>query len=342
MQPAVWFPGDSRFLPYRCHSTEPHLKKNPGEFIVPGDRPQHVAFVRPKRLQPGDRVGIVAPSGPVDRKSFSYGINILKSMGLTPVFSKEIFRKNGYLAGSDQIRAEELHQNYRDPDIQAILCARGGYGSLRVLPHVDWSLLRSNPKILMGYSDVTALLAAVQLHCGQVVFHGPMISGLADISETSRRTIWRALASAEPLHYEFPDAVVLQPGTASGRLFAGNLTVLNHLLKTPYEPSFDGTILILEEINETLYRIDRMLTQMKQAECLKGVRGLMLGGFDQCGKDREIHTLFQEKFQDADIPVLAGCPFGHGRENWAVPMGEAAVLNADGRWLHIEASATAD
>lgn len=298
------------------------------------------SIVRPPRLTAGDQVGIVALSGPVDQNRLMAGIRILEQFQLRPVLSRYLFCKNTYLAGSDRERAEALNQYFHDPDIRAIICARGGYGALRILPYLNFEWISQNPKILIGFSDVTALLTAVYQHCGLTVFHGPMVSTLPDISEISRQSFFQAIHSDIPMTYHFPEARILHPGQASGILFAGNLTTLSHLLKTPYEPRLDGHILAIEDINEALYRIDRMVTQMMMAGCFDKIRGLVLGGFDGCGDSLAVHHFFQKAFDHLHIPILAGCGIGHGTENVTLPIGLNATISTGHRSIVFDVPAT--
>lgn len=298
------------------------------------------SIVRPPRLEPGDHVGIAAPSGPVDRNRLMAGIRILEGFQLRPVFSESLFQQNTYLAGTDRERAETLNLYFKNPDIRAIICARGGYGAMRMLPYLDFERIRQNPRILVGFSDVTALLAAVYRRCDLVVFHGPMIASLPEISKTSRQSFIQALTSDVPMTVRFSSAKVLHPGNAFGPLFAGNLTTLSHLLKTPYEPCLDGHILAIEDIHEALYRIDRMITQMIMAGYLDNIRGLILGRFDHCGDNHALHRFFLEAFRDRNIPILAECGIGHGQENVTIPIGVTAVLSTDDRSLTLDISAT--
>lgn len=296
--------------------------------------------IRPPRLKPGDTIGIVAPAGAFDRKIFGKGLNALQSLGFRTRVPDEIFDKTRYLAGSDGQRARLVGQLFKDPDVQAIVCARGGFGCLRMLPLVDFDVIRAHPKVFVGYSDVTALLAAITIRSGLVTFHGPMVTPLATASELTRRALMAAISSDTPLAVS-PDAgVVIQAGRAKGPVTGGNLATLCHLLGTPFEAEYKNHIVLLEERGEAHYRIDRMLSQMKMAGCFDGIAGLMLGSFEDCGALDGIYQIFQERFQEFDIPILAGFDVGHGRQNMTIPLGMTAKLDTDQQLLSFSQPAT--
>jgi muramoyltetrapeptide carboxypeptidase len=295
---------------------------------------------RPPRLKPGDTIGIVAPAGAFDRKIFRQGLSTLQSMGFQTRVPDEVFDKTRYLAGSDAQRARLVDQLFNDPDVQAIVCARGGFGCLRMLPLVDFDIIRTHPKIFVGYSDVTALLAAITRRSGLVTFHGPMVIPLATAPELTRRTLMAAIASDTPLEVTPAAGVVIQTGRAKGPVTGGNLTTLCHLLGTPFEAEYQNHIVLLEDRGEAHYRIDRMLSQMKLAGCFNGIAGLMLGSFEDCGALDGIYQIFQEHFQDFHIPILAGFNVGHGKQNMTIPLGMEATLDTDEQLLSFSQPAT--
>ena len=245
--------------------------------------PLNKKLIRPPRLKPGDTIGIVAPAGPFDPKIFAQGLSVMESMGFQILVSDEIFEKTGYLAGNDTRRARLVNQLFKDPAVNAIVCARGGFGSFRILPLVDFDAIRENPKVFIGFSDITALLTAITTRSELVSFHGPVVTTLAGAPEVTRNTLLGAVSSDEPLEVQPADGIVIQAGRARGTLIGGNLTTLCHLLGTPFEPSFKHRILLLEDRGEALYRIDRMLLQMKLAGCFDDIAGLVLGSFEGCG-----------------------------------------------------------
>ncbi len=296
--------------------------------------------IRPPRLKPGDTLGIVAPAGPFDREHLLQGIGIVESLGFRTRVSDEIFEKTGYLAGTDERRAQLVNRLFEDPDVPGIICARGGFGSLRILPLLDFDAIRKNPKVFIGFSDITALLTAITARSGLVTFHGPMVTTLATAPEFTRNVLMKAVASGTSLEISPADAVVIQSGRAKGSLIGGNLATLCHLLGTPFEPRLKNRILLLEDRGEAPYRIDRMLVQMKFAGFFDDIAGLVLGSFKECGDAGSIHQIFREHFRDFDIPVLAGFDIGHGKQNMTIPLGIEAVLDTDRQVLSFVEPAT--
>jgi len=297
--------------------------------------------VKPPRLRPGDTIGIVAPAGPFEKERFMRGVAVLESMGFDVSFDDDIFVKQGYLAGSDDHRAGRINRLFEDQSIKAVVCARGGFGAMRILDLIDYDAVQNNPKIFVGFSDISALLSVLNKRCGLVAFHGPMVNSLADSDGRTKETLRAALASDTKLELTPEKGLVIKPGLASGPVGGGNLTTLCHLVGTPYAPKFKGQILLLEDKGEAAYRIDRMLSQMKLAGCFDGLAGLMLGSFDDCGDISEVHRITEEIFKDADIPILAGFDIGHGQTNLTVPLGLEATLDTDQKRLMYHEPATA-
>ncbi len=291
----------------------------------------------PPALSKKDAIGIVAPSSPFDRQKFDQGASVLKHMGYRLVVSDSLFSEQGYLAGSDRIRAQAFNACFADPDIRAIWCVRGGYGSMRILPLIDYDLIASNPKILIGCSDITALLNTVYARAGLVTFHGPMIASLGAAAPETIEGIEKAVSGEDAVMLKSAEDAPICPGTASGPVMGGNLSTLNHLLATPYEPDFSGHILLIEDIGEAPYRIDRMLSQMKMAGCFDKIAGVAAGSFVQCGDIEMVHLIIKDIFADLHIPVLAGLDFGHGDPNMTIAIGINARLDADHGILAVDA-----
>jgi len=290
----------------------------------------------PGRLCPGDAVAVIAPSSPFDREKFQKGIAVLADMGLCPIFSEKIFETNRYLAGSDAHRTQVIHESFNDPDVKGIFCARGGYGALRLLPLIDFEVISAQKKVFMGCSDVSALLNAFFARCGLVTFHGPMMESLGGASQPTRQALVDALFSGSPIAVAPEHPVTIGSGLCSGIVSGGNLTTLCHLVGTPYQPDFSGHILMLEDVGEQPYRIDRMLTHMRLAGCFEGIAGLALGSFKNCGEMDLIYRIFEDIFAGGAIPILAGFDMGHDEPNLTIPLGLTATLDADnGRlWYH--------
>ena len=297
--------------------------------------------VKPPRLVPGDTIGVVAPAGPFEKERFLRGVAALESMGFSVSFDDELFKAHGYFAGTDVHRAGRVNRLFADKSIKAIICARGGFGAMRTLALIDYEAVQSNPKIFIGYSDISALLSVLYKRCGLVTFHGPMISTLADTDKLTKDALLTALASDTMLKLTPKKGLVIRPGLASGPVVGGNLTTLCHLVGTPYEPEFKGRILLLEDKGEAAYRIDRMLSQMKLAGCFEDLAGLILGSFEDCGDMAEICRIAKEIFDGDDIPVLAGFDCGHGKANITIPLGLEAVLDTDRQQLIFHEPATA-
>ena len=296
--------------------------------------------LRPPRLEPGDTIGIVAPASPFDTDLFDRGIQTLESMGYQVRVPDDLFERSGYLAGTDEHRADLIHRSFSDQSLKALVCARGGYGSMRLLPLLDFSLIQNNPKIFIGLSDITAALSAIYSNTGLVMFHGPTVTTLSSASPKTRKALQAAISPEQPYELEMENGITIRPGSASGRVCGGNLNTLNHLLGTPFAPEFKDHILFLEDRGEKPYRIDRMLAQMKQAGCFEHLSGLILGDFIDCGSQQEITQIFTEAFTNASFPIVAGCEAGHGEQNLTIPVGLEATLDADQYTLSFHLPAT--
>jgi muramoyltetrapeptide carboxypeptidase len=296
--------------------------------------------VKPPRLVPGDTIGIVAPGSPFNRERFNKGVAVLESMGFRVSFDDNLFLKQGYLAGSDAQRADFINRLFADQEIKAIVCARGGFGAMRILSLLDYEAIKKHPKIFVGYSDISALLSVLDTRCGLVAFHGPMVTTLADAGQETKEALLEALTSDVKLELAPANGRVIKPGRASGPIAGGNLTTLCHLVGTSYAPSYNGKIVFFEDKGEEAYRIDRMLSQMKLAGCFEGVAGMFLGSFEDCGEFDEVGRIAAEMFKDTDIPVLAGFDIGHGSTNITIPLGIEATLDADRQRLTFHESAT--
>jgi muramoyltetrapeptide carboxypeptidase len=287
----------------------------------------------PMRLKPGDCIGIVAPASPFEETDFFNGIRILENMGFRVSFPKGIFAKSGYLAGSDVDRAAQVNAAFADSAVQAIVCARGGCGSMQILPYLNYEAIRQHPKLLMGFSDITALLCSLYQRSGLVSCHGPVVTTLKNASSKTLESVFNVLTLGELPAIQVENGKTLSPGKASGPVICGNLTTLCHLTGTPFQPKLNGCILILEDRGEKPYRIDRMLTQMKLAGVFNGLFGLGIGTFENCGQADELYEIIARIFNPIHIPILAGFNIGHGPDNIAVPFGFEAVLDADHQLL---------
>jgi muramoyltetrapeptide carboxypeptidase len=286
-------------------------------------------LLRPPRLRPGDQIGVISPAGPVDMEELRAGIGLLESSGFRVKVAPHVYDRFDYLAGRDEVRLEDLHAMFMAREIKAIFCARGGYGSPRLLDKIRYDLIGKKPKILVGYSDITALLVAIHKRTGLITFHGPMVRDLGTKDQGNWETLFELLSSGLPFQLRLERANCLIPGKATGSLLGGNLSLICHLLGTPYMPSLEGCILFLEEKGESLYRLDRMLTHLRLSGQLDRLSGLIGGQFENCGQISVIDELLMDVFSDLNIPIVTNLPIGHGEENVAVPIGLRAELDAD-------------
>lgn len=287
-------------------------------------------FARPLRLRPGDVVEIVAPAGPFDRESFDRGLKLLTDR-YTPRFSDGIFEKHRYLAGDDARRSTELRQAF-ESDARAVFCARGGYGMMRLLRSLDIETLPHKP--LVGFSDITALHLPLY---GQrrVSIHGPVLTQLGKQKEDVQARLWHLLESEEPApSLRGTDTYV--GGRVEGPLVGGNLSVFSRLIGTPFMPELRGAVLLLEDVGERPYRLDRMWTHLALAGVFEQVRGIVLGEFTLCDEKNETYgpgDILRELAREAKLPCAAGFPIGHGEINQPVPLGVQVRLDADATTL---------
>ncbi|MGH7899048.1 MAG: S66 peptidase family protein [Candidatus Binatia bacterium] len=277
---------------------------------------------------------MVAPASPADRSRITKGARALAKLGYRVEVLPQAFARRGHLAGTDRERAAALRKALGDASLRAIFFVRGGFGVTRLLPLIERDLVAADPKILVGYSDTTALLAFVTGKLGWVTFHGPMVAtDLPTLSAKDRRALTRALRGALPQPIAFRS--VIRPGVAEGRLIGGCLSVLVSLLGTPYAADFAGRIVFLEDVNEEPYKLDRMLTQLRQAGALRKVRGIVFGEMAACGARSEVLRVLAERTRDLGVPVGFGLPSGHGRGKHTLPLGVRARLDTNRRRLEI-------
>lgn len=283
--------------------------------------------IKPPHLSAGDTIGVIAPAGPVDLNEIQPAINLLKERGYHVLLSLNLFKKKGYLAGHDEARLEDFHAMFSDASVKAILCARGGFGTIRLLDRIDYDLVRSNPKIIAGYSDITALLFALFIETGLITFHGPVLRNLSHDTQDNLGSLLETISSGESQAVDLSGGVALKRGKARGVVIGGNLSLISSLIGTPYMPNMKGAILFIEDTNEPLYRIDRMLNHLRLAGIIDDLAGLIAGNFTDCGEAEEINRLLREVTHGKDIPVVDGLPVGHGTENKTIPMGILAELD---------------
>ena len=291
----------------------------------------------PALLQPGSRVALVAPAGPLrDETDLERAVASVRACEWEPIVGAHVLEREGYLAGSDAHRLADLNRFAADPAIDGIWCIRGGYGTMRLLDGLDYQAWQRSPKALIGYSDITALHAAIGQRAALITFHGP--TARAELTPFTRASLRSATADGTDSGGAAPDALTLQPGRAEGRLVGGNLALIASLIGTRYEPAFDGAILVLEDVNESVYRLDRMFTQLRLSGSLDQLAGLALGQFNEIPDEsangtRPLLDLLYEVADQCAVPCLTGLPIGHTADQWTIPLGAMAELDADNKTL---------
>lgn len=302
-------------------------------------------IVKPPRLRLGDTVGLIAPANATFLQvELDLARETLEALGLRVKAGAHLLDRYGYLAGRDADRAADVNALFADRDVRAVLALRGGWGSARLLPHLDYAAIRRHPKVLMGYSDVTALLNAVHARTGLVTFHGPVgISTWTPFSiESMAAVLFEGDTPTLANPVELRDGLVqvedriqtITPGRARGRLLGGNLTVLTAIVGTPYLPDLDGAILFLEDTGEAVYRMDRMLTHLKLAGLLGRIKGFVFGRCTDCkpGEGYGALTLdevFADHVKPLGVPAFRGSMIGHIDRQFTVPVGLEAEIDAD-------------
>ncbi|MFJ3582628.1 LD-carboxypeptidase [Streptomyces sp. NPDC090127] len=303
-------------------------------------------LTRPARLRPGARVAVVATSGPVPEDRLAAGLDILRGWDLEPVVAPHVLDTHGafgYLAGSDEDRARDLQEAWCDPGVSAVLCARGGYGAQRMVDLVDWAAIRAaGPKVFVGYSDVTALHEAFAVRVGLATLHGPMVAAAGFLKDPRTQESLRAtLFAPESVRtLGLDSARPLAPGRAHGVTLGGCVSLLAAELGTPHaRPSARGGLLLLEDVGEEPYRVDRILTQLLRSGWLDGVAGVALGSWAECGPYADVRAVLADRLAGLGVPVVEELGFGHGDTALTVPLGLPAVLDADAATLTLDVPA---
>ena len=303
--------------------------------------------VRPKRLSPGDTIALVSPaSATFNSVDFQIARESLEALGFKVRAGEHMMERFGYLAGADKARADDINTAFADRSVAAVHAIRGGWGSARLLPYLDFDAIRRNPKVLIGYSDITALLLSIQAKTGLITFHGPI--GLGRWDAWSLDYYRRVVMNGEAVTYsnkqglsgdrnslvqvEFRTLTVT-PGKARGRLLGGNLTVLTAILGSPYLPDWDDAILFCEDVGEDLYRVDRMFTQLKLAGVLPKIKGFVFGSCSECGPGEgyaslTLEEIIRDHIKPLNVPAWQGAMIGHAQPQWTLPVGAQVEIDA--------------
>lgn len=303
-------------------------------------------LIRPNRLRKGDEIRLVAPAGVIyETVRIDIALDSVAALGFKPTVGRHVTDRHGYFAGTDADRATDIMDAFKDPNVKGIFALAGGWGAARTLPYLDFELIRSNPKVLMGYSDITALLNAVYHKAGLITFHGPNATSRWD--DFSAKSFQDMVTKAKTVDLVNPQrrnnslAVrenriqTITSGRASGELVGGNLTVLTALAGTPYMPDFKGKVLFLEDIGEDIYRVDRMLSTLHLAGVFQDVAALVYGGFTRVENDGDgfgsfaLMDIFNHYAQGTKAPTFYGAMFGHIDEKRTIPVGAVAEIDAD-------------
>ncbi|MFP7479810.1 LD-carboxypeptidase [Terribacillus saccharophilus] len=298
----------------------------------------------------GDTIGIVSPAGPIKREELEQGIKIVEALGLHVKLGKHVYDKNGYLAGTDSDRAADLNDMFKDDEVKGIICSRGGYGSGRIVEMLDYEAIKENPKVLLGYSDITYLHTVIRQRTGLITFHGPMVAhdmGESDFAKLSYDLLQQFFTPQDVVYTTAISPLeAIVHGKAAGALVGGNLSLLTSTLGTPDEIDTKGKLLLLEDVSEPPYKIDSMLNQLKMAGKLEQAAGILIGDFTDCeSKDPETSLSFDQVLvdylTDLEKPVLKGFRIGHCNPNITVPLGTEATMDTKTKTLRVEAGVTA-
>lgn len=318
--------------------------------------------IKPARLKEGDTIGLITPSHYITEENLRESVENLATLGFRVKYTENMLVRKGYLGGTDQQRADDINRMFADEGIAGIMCARGGYGTTRLLPYLDYNVIRNNPKVLIGYSDITGLLYGLYSQTGLIGFHGPM--GTSDyndfttkyfreiVMEPQNKLVYQNpevitgdelvpsyLQDAEDTTISSAELITLAPGTAEGTLVGGNLSLVAAMCGTPYDVDMRDKIVFLEDVGESPYRIDRMLTQLLlDPTKLPVAKGVVLGLFTDCEAEDEetsfsLAQVLYDRLTSLGIPVLYGLMFGHIQRNATIPFGVRAQLDATGKIL---------
>ncbi len=309
-------------------------------------------IIKPKRLKKGDVIGLVSPaSTPEELTKIDDAVHYFESLGYNVKIGHNVGRKNGYLAGTDQERADDVNEMFADKEVKAVISIRGGFGSPRLIDKINYTLIRRNPKIFVGYSDLTALNIAIFKKTGLITFEGPMAATDFgnDIDPYTEEWFWKIVSNKKKIgKIHNPDGekfYKLSKGRGEGRIIGGNLSILTSLAGTSFFPDFKNAILLLEEINEEPYRIDRMLNHLRLLNVFNKINGIILGRFVNCFQkagerdERTLNMVILDYFENMGIPLIYNVSHGHVKKNFTLPIGVLAKVNASRNFVEITESA---
>lgn len=303
----------------------------------------------PERLKEGDVIGLVTPGSPISKEQLDKAIEKLEKLGFKTYYKETVLSEYGYFAGPDQERADELMHMFTNKEVDGILCVRGGYGSIRILDLLDYEQIKENPKVFIGYSDITALITSIYEKTGLVAFHGPL--GVSTFNEFTLESFESVLMNPKKRYkYQYQrdentddntefDLYTINNGKAEGELIGGNISVLDSMIGSKFEPDFENKVVYLEEIEEKTYRVDKMLFHLLYATNLKKAAGIVLGVFGDCNINDEPRLTLKEALADLlkplDMPIFYGYSFGHIGYIITIPTGINARMNADKKSLKL-------
>lgn len=304
--------------------------------LLQADTEAIIGKTKANRLQVGDQVGVITPGSALSPEDFGNALDNIRSLGLKPVPARYANQKYGFLGGTDFQRLSDLHEVFQNDEIKGVFCARGGYGTGRIINHIDYSLIRRNPKVLIGFSDITALLNAIYQQTGLITFHGPV--GASEFTDFTKSNFQNIVMNGDELSMKAADGYTIKSGAAKGKLVGGNLSLIASLVGTKYEVNFRNKIAFIEEVGESPYRIDRMLTQLLDSGSLKYARGIAFGQFADCDVDLDdpdyatkfnLRQVLTDRCSGLKIPVFYGFKIGHIADNASIPIGIPGLLDAD-------------
>ncbi len=294
-------------------------------------------------LRPGDTVMLVSPSGPLRPERLARGMELLSGWGLQVQCAPHVYAQSGYFAGEDALRAADINTAFADPGVRGVISTRGGYGAQRVVDAIDMAAVRRDPKVVVGFSDITALQFALWRGARLATLHGPGAAWIDDRTpELSAESLRAAMMGTAPVVTKRdsaePSSAVNVPGTARGTLLGGNLSLVASSVGTVDMPDLAGAILLLEEVGEAPYKVDRILTHLRRAGALRGLAGVALGQFTDCADDWPVSIVdvLADRLGDLGVPVLGGLPIGHGYGQVTVPLGTPATMDVAAGLLTVE------